>query len=234
MPKRYAKHGRNKRKPNMRQQKFVKELAKGKSLAQAARDAGYSEKNANQSGYQALAQLRGRVPELLERHGLGEEVLIDKYLRPLLDAEETKFFPTGITVRVGKKNKTVFQVNVQALAIRHAALRTAFELHGSYAPRDPKEAAQYGVRIIRVDIPRPANEFNQFVDVIPESALSRHGVNPLNPTAHENRNTPAAKKTGTHRRYIYLRPAQRDRLKVYTHPYLIPVDLKGIYSSSPT
>ena len=37
-------------------------------------------------------------------------------------------------------------MNVEALGIRHAALRTTFELHGSYAPRDPKEAAQYGVR----------------------------------------------------------------------------------------
>ena len=54
MPKKYAKHGRNKRKPNMRQQEFVKELAKGKSLAQAAREAGYSDKNANQPGYQGL------------------------------------------------------------------------------------------------------------------------------------------------------------------------------------
>jgi len=171
MPKKYAKHGRNKRKPNMRQQKFVKELAKGKSLAQAAREAGYSDKNANQSGYQGLAQLRGRVPELLERHGLGEEVLIQKYLLPLLEAEETKFFKDGAK-----------RINVEALAIRHAALRTAFELHGSYAPRDPKEAAQYGVRVIRVDIPRPLNEYNQFIDVIPESALSRHGVKPLNST----------------------------------------------------
>jgi hypothetical protein len=108
------------------------------------------------------------VPELLERHGLGEEVLIEKYLLPLLEANETKFFNDG------KK-----QIEVQALTIRHAALRTAFELHGSYAPRDPKEAAQYGVRVIRVDIPRPTNEWNQFVDVIPESALSRHGVKPL-------------------------------------------------------
>ena len=71
-------------------------------------------------------------------------------------------------------------MNVETLAIRHASLRTAFELHGSYAPRDPKEAAQYGVKIIRVDIPRPSNEFNQFIDVIPESALSRHGVKPVN------------------------------------------------------
>jgi hypothetical protein len=136
MPKKYAKHGRNKRKPNARQQKFVKALAEGKTLTQAAKEANYSSKNPGQSGYQALAQLRGRVPELLERHGLGEEVWIEKYLKPLLEAEETKFFKDGKV-----------RINVEALAIRHASLRTAFELHGSYAPRDPKEAAQYGVRI---------------------------------------------------------------------------------------
>jgi hypothetical protein len=195
MPKKYAKHGRNKRKPNPRQQKFVRELASGKTLTQAAKNAGYSDKNPAQSGYQALAQLRGRVPELLERHGVGEEVLIEKYLLPLLQAEETKFFPTGITVPAGKKNKKVFQVNVQALGTRLAALRTAFELHGSYAPRDPKEAAQYGVRIIRVDIPRPTNEFNQFVDVIPESALSRHGVRPNGNPDHPTNGTPAKPPT---------------------------------------
>ena len=168
MPKKYAKHGRNKRKPNPRQQKFVHELASGKTLTQAAKNAGCSDKNPAQSGYQALAQLRGRVPELLERHGLGEEVLIQKNLLPLLEAEETKFFKDGAK-----------RINVEALTIRHAALRTAFELHGSHAPRDPKEAAQYGVRIIRVDIPRPPNEFNHLVDVIPESALSRHVVAPI-------------------------------------------------------
>src|SRR5260370_16981915 len=144
MPKKYAKHGRKKRKPGPRQQKFVKELAKGKSLAQAARDAGYSEKNANQSGYQALAQLRGRVPKLLERHGLGEEVLIDKYLRPLLDANETKFFKEGKV-----------QIEVQALTIRHAALRTAFQLHGSYPPRQPKQPPHYRVPNLSVSITPP-------------------------------------------------------------------------------
>ena len=97
-----------------------------------------------------MQQLRGRVPDLLDRP-LSEEVLIDKYLRPLLDAEETKFFNDG------KK-----RINVEALAIRLAALRTAFELHGSYAPKDPKEAAQYGVKIINVDMPHPPGEFDQF------------------------------------------------------------------------
>jgi hypothetical protein len=115
MPKKYAKHGRNKRKPNSRQQKFVRELASGKTLTQAAKNAGYSDKNPAQSGYQALAQLRGRVPELLERHDLGEEVLIQKNLLALLEAEETKFFKDGAK-----------RINVEALTIRHAALRTAF------------------------------------------------------------------------------------------------------------
>jgi hypothetical protein len=179
MPKKYAKPNRKKRKHlTNKQETFVKALAKGKSLTEAAKAANYSGKNPGQSGYQALAQLRGRVPELLERHGLGEEVLIEKYLKPLLEAQETKFFQGGI--KVGRKK--IYHVNVEALGIRHASLRTAFELHGSYAPRDPKEAAQYGVKIIRVDIPSPPNEFNQFIDVIPESALSRHGVKPVNGT----------------------------------------------------
>ena len=71
---------------------------------------------------------------------------------------------------------------VEALEIQSKALDMAFLLRGSYAPKDPKEAAQYGVKIIRVDIPRPAYEFNQFIDVIPESALSRHGVKPVSST----------------------------------------------------
>jgi hypothetical protein len=190
-PKKSVKK-RNKATP--RQMKLIEERAKGKSYSEAAIAAGYSEKNARQSGYQAMQQLPGRVPDLLDRHGLSEEVLIDKYLRPLLNANETKFFPTGI--KIGGK-KISYYVNVEALGIRHAALRTAFELHGSYAPRDPKEAAQYGVKIIRVDIPRPSNEFNQFIDVIPESALSRHGVRPVTPTNGKPPNgTPPGDKNG--------------------------------------
>jgi phage terminase small subunit len=87
----------------------VLELAKGNTLTQAAKNAGYSQKYAGRAGYQAPAQLRGRVPELLEKHGLGEEVLIEKYLKPLLEAHETKFFNEGKT-----------RINVEALGIRHA------------------------------------------------------------------------------------------------------------------
>ena len=134
------KKSRQKRKrATPRQMKLIEERAKGKSYSKAAIAADYSAKNARQSGYQAMQQLRGRVPDLLDRHGLSEEVLIDKYLRPLLTAKETIFFQ--------KDGKVKQQVNVAALGIRLSSLRTAFELHGSYAPKDPKEAAQYGVKI---------------------------------------------------------------------------------------
>jgi hypothetical protein len=92
--------GRKNKPLNPRQQKFVKTLAKGASLTDAAIEAGYS------------------------------------------------------------------SVNVAALGIRHSALRTAFELHGSYAPRDPKEAAQFGVKVIVLDMPRPPrHQQNAVIDV---------------------------------------------------------------------
>ena len=126
MPKKYAKHGRNKRKPNARQQKVVKELAKGKTLTQAAEEAGYSGKNAAQSGYQALAQLRGRVPDLLERHGLGEEVLIQKYLLPLLEAEETKFAISNSNAVIRREfRKLRFQMIDDMGSVRSAILHSA-------------------------------------------------------------------------------------------------------------
>jgi len=57
-------------------------------------------------------------------------------------------------------------VNVAALGIRLSSLRTAFELHGSYAPRDPKEAAQFGVKVIVLDMPRPPKHpQNAVIDV---------------------------------------------------------------------
>jgi hypothetical protein len=72
------KTGGWKNKPlNPRQQKFVKTLAKRASLTDAAIEAGFSSRYPSQSGFQALQQVRGRVPHLLEKHGLGEEILME-------------------------------------------------------------------------------------------------------------------------------------------------------------
>jgi hypothetical protein len=90
---------------------------------------------------------------------LDENTAIEKYLKPLLEAYETVFF---------QKNGRVTQTRkAEAIGIRLSALKELFLLHGSYAPRDPKEAAQYGVQIVQVDIVRPPGYFRQFLNVPP-------------------------------------------------------------------
>jgi hypothetical protein len=167
MPRKYARHNRKKRKLTTRQQAFVKELAQGKTLTQAAKTAGYTDKNPAQAGYQALAQLRGRVPELLERHGLGEEVLIEKYLLPLLEATETKFFN-------GARNRSQCRLG-------HLPCRAADRiLNGTRVMRLVIRKTPQRVRTIQ-GYTAPSGEFNQLIDVIPESAPRATGE-PLNST----------------------------------------------------
>ena len=137
--------GRKKLTP--RQHAFVKNLAKGAkgaSQKDAFIAAGYKAKHPDQGAHQALKQIQGKVPQIMDQMGLTDHLLIEKYLVPLLDAEETKFFNEG------KK-----RINVAALGIRHTALDTAFKLRGSYAPRDPAEAAQFGIKVVVVDFRVP-------------------------------------------------------------------------------
>ena len=154
------------------QTRLLEELPTARTVGEAAVKAGYSGKNPDQTGYQALKSLRGRVPEILDRLGLDEETVIQKHLAPKLQAKMVHYF---------QKDGEVTEVQLsENLDIQMQAIHRIFQLHGSYAPKDPKEAAQYGVKIIKIDIPRPADSFNQFVDVIPETTLSRHGVKPTN------------------------------------------------------
>jgi phage terminase small subunit len=92
---------KGKRRPNARQAALLKNLMKGMSLTNAARKAGYSQKRPGQSGYQALNQMAQSTPEVMERQGLTNEALIEKYLRPALEAQETKFFAFKGVVKDG-------------------------------------------------------------------------------------------------------------------------------------
>lgn len=80
-----------KRGPTNRQRLLVKGLAKGKTQKQAAIDAGYSPKNADQGGHQAVQVLQKTAPELLAAHGLDDNALIGKYLAPLMKADRSTF-----------------------------------------------------------------------------------------------------------------------------------------------
>jgi hypothetical protein len=112
-----------------RERSLFKNLCKGMSLTDASLQAGYSPKNPGQSGYQAIERIRVAAPELLAKHGLDDDSLIDKYLKPLLNAEETKFFQ--------HEGRVIETRNVAALGIRDSALDKTLKIRGLYAqPND--------------------------------------------------------------------------------------------------
>jgi Terminase small subunit len=139
----------------LRQARLVRELPRSKTLGEAAVKAGYSPKNARQSGHQALKTLRGRVPDMMDRLGISEEEIIDKHLRRHLIAQKTVFVREERIVKrkVGRRTEEVVRHVVKKYTMNDnqaqlIAMDKALLMHGSYAPRDPKEAAQFGVKVI--------------------------------------------------------------------------------------
>ncbi len=78
-----------KKKLTSRQHVFVKNLAKGASQKDAFIAAGYKAKHPDQGAHQALKQIQSKVPQIMDQMGLTDHRLIEKYLVPLLAAEET-------------------------------------------------------------------------------------------------------------------------------------------------
>jgi hypothetical protein len=108
------------------QRALVKHLLAGKTITDSARLAGYADNGyVGQMGSQALEAIRRKMPEVLDAHGLTDEVLIEKYLKPLMNAEETEFAKF--------EGKITDERNVIAWEPRKSGLDMAFNLKGSYA-----------------------------------------------------------------------------------------------------
>lgn len=122
---------------SIQQRNLVKGLMKGMTITEAAVTAGYSDKNPAQSGSQALDSIRLKMPEVLDRAGLTDEVLIEKYLRPALVANDTEFAKF--------EGKITDQVEVVAWSPRLTALDMAFNLKGSYAPKQTANTTNLGI-----------------------------------------------------------------------------------------
>jgi hypothetical protein len=69
-----------------RQVKLVQGMAAGKSASQAAIDAGYSPKRANNSAWQALKTIRAGFQEAAENLGITPQTYMDKYVHPGMQA----------------------------------------------------------------------------------------------------------------------------------------------------
>jgi hypothetical protein len=129
------------------QRALVKNLVKGMSITEAAREAGYADNGyVGQLGSQALENIRLKMPEVLNRHGLTDDVLVEDYLKPLLEAEETKFFQ--------KDGIVVERYNVIAWGPRKEGLDIAFRLKGSYAPKSADEIEAGNITINIAAMPR--------------------------------------------------------------------------------
>jgi len=141
------KTNRKSKRSTLRPAALLNNLLLGSSITKAARKDAYSKKWPDQAGQQALQNLKLKTPELLDRLGLGDGTLIEKYLKPLLSAEMVKFFQ--------HKGKVTDMRIVPDNDARLKALDMTFELGGAYPPTDPKLEEQKGVAVILVDIPRP-------------------------------------------------------------------------------
>jgi hypothetical protein len=105
---------------------MMKGILAGKSDMTAYRDAGGTGLNPK-SAHDVKIALLEKVPAIMDRIGLTDEKLIRKYLKPALEATETKF--------VQKDGVFTDQRTVPAWEPRLKALDMAFQLHGSYAAR---------------------------------------------------------------------------------------------------
>jgi hypothetical protein len=139
------------RKPKLtpQQRSLVKNLAKGMNITNAAISAGYSDNGcAGQIGSQALRAIERKMPAVLDAHGLTDDVLVEKYLRPLLEAENTEFAKF--------EGKITDERNVAAWRERSVGLDMCFNLKGSYAPKQAVTSGESSSNItVNVMILRP-------------------------------------------------------------------------------
>lgn len=152
-----------------RQKKLLQELPNSKTVTEAAIKAGYSPKTAGQGGHQAIKAMRGRIPDLMDRIGLSEEFLIERHLKRHLTKTRTVFVREEVIQKratgTGKSRRVeeivrhkVKKYTLEDNQVQLRAMEQAFLLHGSYAPRDPKEAAQFGVKVVVMNVRGPARQ----------------------------------------------------------------------------
>lgn len=130
-----------------KQREMTKHLLKGRSRVKSYQLAGYTGKDPHQGAQQVIEQVREKMPDLMDRLGLTDEVLLRKYLNPLLNAKETKFAQS--------EGRFTDEREVVAWGPRERGLEMAFKLKGSYAVAPAADTTNVGVQVIILNSPRP-------------------------------------------------------------------------------
>lgn len=153
---------------NARQGALLKNLAKGMTQKDAAIAAGYTPKHPGKAAHQALELISRNWPDELERVVGTKETVIEKYLLPLMNATERKAF--------NHNGEIVYSKPMVAWGPRYNGLDTYFRVAGAYA-KEIELNAQVGVKVVLVDIPRPARGV-VMADVGPGALPSSNGHKP--------------------------------------------------------
>jgi hypothetical protein len=115
-----TKKKKGSRELTLKQTKLVRALPTAKSVSEAGRKAGYSDAP---TAHRALASIREKMPDVLERHGLTADFAAQKCLK-LMDAKETRFF--------AKDGMVMETREVEALDVQLRALDAWAKMFGAF------------------------------------------------------------------------------------------------------
>lgn len=123
-----------------RERKLFEAVAKGKTITDAALEAGYSEKFPGQAGSRALANIKEKAIGLFERHGLDDDTFVEKCIKPALFATEVKVFRS--------EDEIVYSKPLIAWGPRVSMNRLVAEMKGMVIKEQESNAAQIRVVVI--------------------------------------------------------------------------------------
>ena len=115
-----TKKNKGRRELTLKQARLVKELPTADSVSEAGRKAGYCDAP---TAHRALATIREKMPDVLDRHGLTADFAAQKCLK-LTDAKETRFF--------AKDGMVMETREVEALDIQLRALDAWAKMYGAF------------------------------------------------------------------------------------------------------
>jgi len=141
-------------------------LLAGKSLRDAAREAGYSEECLGQSRWRTLQGIKATMHEILARHGLTAVVFALK-LKELIDAKDKKFF--------SYKGRIFATRVVPAYRIRLSAIDIWARILGLYEHPEPVQSGRCAITVVHNPPLRPVEN-----PALPAgSGMVTSGVTPL-------------------------------------------------------